>query len=271
MPKVTLLLSICILSAWAFFLFSMEQNLPSVENHDSLPRIQVPESDEDLPSHHVSAGKERAEAAEKRVKESLTAELTKLGLHWGDPIFIRVLKEEKTLEVFMKDRKSGKFILFRRYETAAMSGVLGPKLREGDFQVPEGFYYASASSMRPDSNFHLALNCGYPNAYDIAHQRTGTYIMIHGARASIGCVAMTDALIEEIYTLSAAALAGGQKLIRIHFFPFRMTADRMKREENNPWYPFWNNLKEGYDWFETQQIPPDAAVENKRYVFRNES
>lgn len=247
-----------------------EQNSQGVANHDSLPRTPVPASDEDLPSYYVSAGKARAEAAEKRVKESLVTDLTKLGLHWGDAIFIRIFKEEKTLEIFMKDRKTGQFTLFRRYETAAMSGTLGPKLREGDFQVPEGFYFASASSMRPDSRFHLALNCGYPNAYDLAHQRTGTYIMIHGARASIGCVAMTDLLIEEIYTLSAAALASGQKIIRIHFFPFRMTAERMKREESNQWYSFWSNLKEGYDWFETQQIPPDTSLEKNRYIFRKE-
>ena len=247
-----------------------EQNSEAKSEHEAFPRVQVPEIDVVLPAHLVNAGRERAKAAEKRVKEHLLAELTKLGLHWGDAIFIRVFKEEKTLEVFMKDRKTGKFTLFRRYETAAMSGELGPKLREGDGQVPEGFYYASASSMRPDSNFHLAVNCGYPNAYDIAHQRTGSYIMIHGARASIGCVAMTDLLIEEIYTLSAAALAGGQKIIRIHFFPFRMTAERMKREENNQWYPFWSNLKEGYDWFETLQIPPDATVEMNRYIFRKE-
>ncbi|WP_226895640.1 L,D-transpeptidase family protein [Luteolibacter marinus] len=211
-------------------------------------------------------GPERAKAAAARVRPELERDLAAKGLHFGDPVFLRAFKEEGELELWIRRRDSGKYELFRTWKIAAQSGKLGPKLAEGDQQVPEGFYFVPPSGMKPDSVFHLAFNIGYPNTYDRHHGRTGTFIMIHGNRVSIGCLAMTDPKIEEIYTLCDAALKGGQPFFRVHLFPFRMTSENLARESE--WHDFWMNLKEGYDHFERLRVPPDVQVENGRYRFK---
>jgi murein L,D-transpeptidase YafK len=217
----------------------------------------------DKPQQHSRA----AEAAE-RVRPALERDLAARGLAVGNPVFIRAFKQERQLELFVKDVRSGKFELFRTYRIAGASGNLGPKLAEGDFQVPEGFYHVPPSAMKPDSQYHLAFNIGYPNAYDLAHKRTGSLIMVHGDRVSIGCLAMTDEKIEEIYTLCAAAHAKGQAFFRVHLFPFRMTEARMTAAAGERWADFWSNLKQGYDWFERERVPPDVTVKDLRYQFR---
>jgi murein L,D-transpeptidase YafK len=216
-------------------------------------------------------GPERARAAADRVRGELSRDLAEKDLVFGDPVFLRAYKEEKILEVWMRHRDSGKYELFRTYPIAAASGHPGPKLAEGDGQVPEGFYHAAAGSLKPDSTFHLAINIGYPNAYDRAHKRGGSFIMVHGNAVSIGCLAMTDPKIEEIYTLVAAALEKGQPYVRIHLFPFRMTGERLAAESEHPWIDFWRNLQEGHDWFETHRVPPDTRVEEQRYTFHPEA
>lgn len=216
----------------------------------------------------IFPGSERAAAAKARVMPQLKIDLAEKGLHFGDPVYLRAFKEERILELWMRRRDTGKYELFRTWPIASASGGLGPKLAEGDSQVPEGFYAVTPERMKPDSQFHLAFNLGYPNAYDLAHQRSGSYIMIHGAECSIGCLAMTDAKIEEIYTLGAAALEYGQPFFRVHLFPFRMTAERMCIISGQPWEDFWKNLKQGYDLFEKTQVPPEVEVKNLRYVFK---
>ena len=213
-------------------------------------------------------GPERAAAARARVRPLLEKDLADKGLRFGDPVFLRAFKEERVLELWVNRRDTGKYGLFRTWPIAGASGNLGPKLAEGDFQVPEGFYVVTPEQMKPDSQFHLAFNLGYPNAYDRAHQRTGTYIMIHGNECSIGCLAMTDPKIEEIYTLCAAALENGQPFFRVHLFPFRMTPERMATASGQTWEDFWKNLQQGYNLFEKNGIPPETGVENLRYTFK---
>jgi murein L,D-transpeptidase YafK len=209
----------------------------------------------------------RAAAAAARVKPGLQADLRKKGLRWGDPVFLRAFKEEKELELWVCHRASGTFHLFQTYRIAAQSGVLGPKLAEGDGQVPEGFYFVRKADMKPDSNYHLAFNIGYPNAYDSHHKRTGSLIMIHGNQVSAGCLAMTDAKIEEIYSLCDAALVAGQPFFRVHLFPFRMSEARMMRAKDHEWQAFWSNLRQGYDWFETHRTPPNVSIKGGKYAF----
>lgn len=209
----------------------------------------------------------RARAAAERVRGKLTRALENKGLRFGDPVFIRILKEEGELELWVKKPARKTYKLFRTYNVAAMSGKLGPKERQGDLQAPEGFYYVPPAQMNPNSNFHLSFNLGYPNEYDQAYGRTGAHLMIHGNRVSIGCFAMTDKKIEEIYTLCHAALAKGQKFFRVHSFPFRMTEDRLAAAKLNHWWRFWKNLKQGYDLFEKSKVPPNVRVAEKRYVF----
>jgi len=203
----------------------------------------------------------------RRMSPRMHQELGAKGLALGSPVFIRIFKETRELELWMHHPASGKYRHFKTWPIAAMSGQLGPKLAEGDFQAPEGFYHVGRSRMKPDSRFHLAFNIGYPNAYDRARQRTGSFIMVHGNELSIGCFAMTDPGIEEIYTLCSMALTQGQPYFRIHIFPFHMTAARLASTTTSQWHDFWINLKEGYDWFEAHGTPPEVSVKEKKYRF----
>ena len=120
--------------------------------------------------------------------------------------------------------------------------------------------------MNPDSKYHLALNLGYPNAFDRAWKRNGDFLMIHGSCKSAGCYAMTDALIEEIYAIARESFIGGSDSFQVHAYPFRMTDQNMARFASHEAYPFWQTMKEGYDYFELTRKLPTVAVCNRRYV-----
>lgn len=212
---------------------------------------------------------ERSEEAASRIGPALETELTEKQLSLGLPLFLRVFKEESELEVWMEPAPGQDFVLFKTYPICAWSGDLGPKLKEGDRQSPEGFYFVPPARMNPDSRFHLSFDLGFPNEYDQHHDRTGTYLMIHGDCVSIGCYAMTDEAIEEIYTLAVAALQNGQSFFRVHSFPFRMSDERMDSlDEEGEWFAFWSNLKEGYDYFEFLHRPPNVTVIDGKYHFQ---
>lgn len=208
---------------------------------------------------------DRSAAAAQRVKPDLVKALAAKKLRWGAPVFIRIFKEEKQLELWVDDGKQ--FRLFKTWAICKFSGALGPKLKEGDGQAPEGFYFVPRARMNPHSRFHLSFNLGYPNAYDRASQRTGSALMVHGNCVSIGCYAMTDARIEEIYSLCDAALKNGQRFFRVHSFPFRMTEANMKRHGKSKWISEWRNLKTGYDWFEKTKQPPNVIVSGNIYSY----
>lgn len=191
--------------------------------------------------------------------------LGKKGMTVSAPMYIRVFKEESELELW-KQREDGRYYHFKTYPICSWSGELGPKLRQGDKQAPEGFYRVPQHMMNPNSQFHLAFNLGFPNAFDRANNRTGDFLMIHGKCKSAGCYAMTDALIEEIYALARESFIGGQELIHVDAFPFRMTSNNLERHKSNPNYAFWLTLKEGYDFFEAARQPASVVVCARRYV-----
>lgn len=198
----------------------------------------------------------------------LEKEISKKGLRLGSPIFIRIFKQTEELELWIFSQKTEKFELFKVYPICTYgSEGLGPKLKEGDNFAPEGFYFVPKSQLNPYSSFHLSFNLGYPNKYDRIKNRTGSALMVHGGCASVGCYAMTDPAIEEIYTIVYKALESGQNYFRVHCFPFRMTDKNLKKFKNNRWFSFWKNLKEGYDYFELKKLPPDTDVKNGVYVF----
>ena len=189
-----------------------------------------------------------------------------LNMDRAAPILIRIYKEDSTLEIWKQDR-TGKFALLNSYPICKFSGRLGPKIMEGDHQAPEGFYDITRGQMNPNSSEFLAFNTGYPNAYDRSLGRTGGFLMVHGGCASVGCYAMTDYAMEEIYGLADEAFNGGQEKIQLQAFPFRMTAENLATHAGDPNMPFWEMLKTGSDAFLAAERPPTVAVCDQRYVF----
>ncbi len=192
-------------------------------------------------------------------------ELVQKGFRLGQPVFMRIFKMSKQLEVWMLKR--GQFRLFKKYPICSYSGYVGPKLYEGDWQSPEGFYTVSAEQMNPKSRFHLSFNIGYPNTFDKERDCTGSAIMVHGQCVSQGCFAMGNQQIEEIYLLAYQAFLQGQKSFNIHIFPFRMTEANLSKYRNSPWYEFWSNLIAGYNAFEQNHQVPLIFSEKGKYIF----
>src|SRR5262245_17260298 len=204
------------------------------------------------------------------LSERLIADIDRKNMEKDSPILVRIFKEEAELEVW-KETKDGRFALLRTYPICRWSGELGPKIKEGDRQAPEGFYTITPGLMNPNSQYHLAINTGFPNAFDRAHGRTGGFLMIHGDCSSRGCYAMTDEQISEIYALARESFFGGQKSFQIQAYPFRMTPLNMARHRNSPHMAFWKMIKQGYDHFEVTRLEPKVDVCEKRYVFDAES
>lgn len=190
------------------------------------------------------------------------------GIPPGLPLMIRIFKAESQLELWAK--KGARFELAAVYPICNWSGSLGPKKTEGDRQSPEGFYSVGPSQLHTKGRWPRSLDIGYPNTFDRAHDRTGSYILVHGGCTTTGCYAMTNAQMEEIYALSDAALQGGQDSIPVHVFPFRMTEANMATRKDSEWSPFWATLKPGYDLFERTRMPPRISVCEKQYVATHE-
>lgn len=200
------------------------------------------------------------------ISQAVAAELNVRGMTRTSPVLIRIFKQEAELEVWKRDG-SGRYALFKTYPICNYSGDLGPKVREGDRQSPEGFYQVNMSLMNPNSSYYLAFNMGFPNQFDRSYGRTGSHLMVHGDCSSRGCYAMTDEAIAEVYALAREALQGGQESFQVQAYPFRMTARNMARHRNSPHMAFWRNLKEGHDHFEVTRQEPQVDVCERRYVF----
>jgi murein L,D-transpeptidase YafK len=195
-----------------------------------------------------------------QLNERLAAKKMAMGNH----MLIRVFKSSSELEVWM--RTGTRYELFATYPICNWSGTLGPKMTEGDKQSPEGVYTVTSRQLHLIGRHPRSLNLGFPNALDRQMSRTGSYILIHGGCGSVGCFAMTNPVIEEVFSLASAALnKGGQDAVQVHVFPFRMTEDRLKAYSMNEWYDFWRNLKDVSDSFERTHQPPRITVCEGRY------
>lgn len=195
--------------------------------------------------------------------------LQTIGSSPADPMLVRIFKESSELEVW-KRTKDATYVLFKLYNICRWSGVLGPKLQEGDRQAPEGFYSVTPGMLNPKSALYLSFNTGFPNKYDRAYGRTGTNLMVHGGCSSAGCYAITDDEIKEIYALAREGFAAGNASFQLQMFPFRMTATNIDRFATDANIAFWQNLKEGNDLFEATLRPPAWDVCDLRYVFAAE-
>ncbi len=204
--------------------------------------------------------------AMKELSPEMLALLQQKNMPKDSPILVRLFKEESELEVWKQDT-SGRYELLKVYPICRWSGDLGPKVKEGDRQAPEGFYAITPGLMNPNSSYYLAINTGFPNAFDRANGYTGNFLMIHGDCSSRGCYAMTDEQIGEIYSLGREAFLGGQKEFQLQAYPFRMTPANMARHRNNPNMAFWKMIKVGDDHFLVSHQEPKVDVCEKHYVF----
>jgi murein L,D-transpeptidase YafK len=200
------------------------------------------------------------------LSDKMLAEIEQKNMTKESPILVRIFKEESELEVWKQDN-GGSFALLKTYPICRWSGELGPKIKLGDRQAPEGFYTITPGQMNPNSSYYLAINTGFPNSYDRANGRTGEFLMIHGDCSSAGCYAMTDEQIAEIYALARESFFGGQKAFQIQAYPFRMTPLNMAKHRDSPSMAFWKMIKEGYDHFEVTHQEPRVDVCDKHYVF----
>lgn len=193
----------------------------------------------------------------------LEQRLQEAGLKSGAPMLMRIFKATSELEIWLE--KGDRFQLFATYPICHWSGTLGPKQREGDKQTPEGFYTINNRQMRHFGRWTRAINLGFPNAFDRAHKRDGSYILMHGGCSSVGCFAMTNAVIGEIYGLANAAIKNGQRHVPVHVFPFRMTDAALAAHAQSPWHGFWSRLQEGYNSFARTGRPPRISVCERQY------
>ncbi|SDF21292.1 Murein L,D-transpeptidase YafK [Mucilaginibacter pineti] len=208
----------------------------------------------------------RASDARAKVWPQLQKELTGKGFNTYGSIYIRVFKDIEQMEIWVK--LGSKYKLFKTYDVCYYSGGLGPKTKTGDGKSPEGFYTIEPKQLNPVSNYYLAINVGYPNKVEQLKGYTGDAIMVHGHCASIGCYAMTNPKIEEIYTLVYQSLAAGQQKIHLDIFPFKMDEDHLKFYAAYKQDAFWRTMKPGYELFEKKHIPADYEVKGKEYAFK---
>src|ERR1051325_3204632 len=215
-----------------------------------------------LPGSNLLVG----EKATRPLSNDMVEAIERKGMAKETPILVRIFKEESELEVW-KQTKEGQYDLLKSYPICRWSGELGPKIKQGDRQAPEGFYMITPGLMNPNSAYYLAFNMGFPNSFDRALGRSGANLMVHGDCSSSGCYAMTDDQIGEIFALARESFEGGQRSFQVQAYPFRMTAANMAKHRDNPNIAFWRMLKEGNDHFEVTRQEPKVEVCDKRYVF----
>ena len=213
--------------------------------------------------------------AYKEKWEIVKTKLQKAGVDTSHfEVFLRIFKKEAQVEVWARSKSVSQFKLVETYAICRSSGELGPKRQQGDMQVPEGFY--TVNIYQPNSAYYLALGVSYPNKSDkIKGNKTdpGGDIMIHGNCVTIGCMPLTDDKIKEVYIMATEAHNNGEQNVPVHIFPTHMDADGMKYLLDNYSDPakqtFWNNIKDGYTWFETKKTLPTITINDKGdYLFK---
>ena len=207
-----------------------------------------------------------------RLKEdSLKKQFSAMGLSWPlKQIYLRSFKYDSQLEVWVRNQKNEPFKLFRTYKVCALSGALGPKRIEGDYQVPEGFYYIN--EFKPNSTYHMSLGLNYPNASDMLlsdSAKPGNDIYIHGSCVTVGCIPIRNEQIEELYLLASYAHDQGQDFIPVHIFPIRYNVEKSKEflgkttKDDQEYQRFSGRLKEVFDYFEQHKKIPLITINKK--------
>lgn len=213
----------------------------------------------------------RVATAANKYEDTLKKQFAKAGLTWpAKQIYIRSFKYDSQLEVWVRNSSTEAYKLFKTYKVCALSGSLGPKRMEGDYQVPEGFYYINV--FNPKSTYHLSLGLNYPNASDMMLSdsiKPGGDIYIHGSCLTVGCIPIQDHQIEEVYLLASLAKTQGQDFIPVHIFPVRfnnaISLEALAKVcKDDPQYQkFAVNIKQVYDYFEQRKKLPLISVNGK--------
>lgn len=182
-------------------------------------------------------------------------------------IYFRAFKHERSFEVWGSGASGQEYILIAEYPFCAFSGEPGPKRKEGDLQIPEGFY--EIIHFNEESSFHLSLGLNYPNESDriLSHKTSpGSDIYIHGGCATVGCIPLTDPVIEIVYLLGVLAKNSGQGALPVHIYPFRFSSSQARGElasdpSNERHLEFWKSLEPAYFFFEEKKLPPRVSVD----------
>jgi murein L,D-transpeptidase YafK len=211
---------------------------------------------------------QRVDDAFFKKEETLKAEFAAKGLEWpAKYMYIRSFKLDSKLEIWVKNSAAEPYRKFKTYKVCALAGNLGPKRYQGDYQVPEGFYYIN--EFKPNSQYHLALGVNYPNASDRIlsdKAKPGGEIYVHGSCVTVGCIPLTDPIIEEVYVLSASTKAAGQDFIPIHVFPISFKSDKSKEtldkmlEQRPDYKPLAHRLEKVYYYFEEKKQLPTIVI-----------
>lgn len=207
----------------------------------------------------------------KTKEDTLKKQFAEAKLQWPpQQIYIRSFKYDSQLEVWVRNSNHEDYKLFKTYKVCALSGSLGPKRMQGDFQVPEGFYYIN--NFNPKSEYHMSLGINYPNASDLLlsdSARPGSDIYIHGSCTTVGCIPVMNKPMEEIYILSSYAKHYGDDFIPVHIFPVRYNIPKsvqklkLATEDDRDYRLFADKLKEVFDFFELHKQLPIISI-NKR-------
>ena len=239
--------------------------LAAVAERKDLRKLSAWEGDARL------AGVERVRHAERAKSATVKTLFADAGVTFPPTeVLFRVFKHERELEVWANGAKGAPMRRIATYEVCAMSGGPGPKRREGDRQVPEGFY--RIKYFWPDSAFWLSANVGYPNPSDRARggPAPGSDIMIHGGCASIGCVAMTDERIEELWVIGGAVQYAGEP-VHVHIFPGRDLAAFRADPAHAAHHAFWAEIAPGLEAFDASARLPRVTIDPKgAYVIHPE-
>lgn len=205
----------------------------------------------------------RIETVRTQRLAGIKEEMASKGFELGSPIFIRIYKQTSEFEIWVK--KGKEYALYKNFPICKFSGELGPKLKEGDRQAPEGIYNVGASQLNPNSDYHLSFDLGFPNEYDLSLGRTGSFLMVHGNCLSIGCYAMTDHAIEEIYIITESAI-NKNKNVPVIALPFRNNDENKGLYNHDKWGEFWRELALIDAKIDTDKKFPNIKVKEGHYV-----
>src|SRR5688572_3926883 len=221
----------------------------------------------------------RPDESFKRKEDTLQKQFAAKKLEWpAKYIYIRSFKYDSQLEVWVKNEITEPFKLFKSYRVCALAGTLGPKRMEGDYQVPEGFYYINEFNAR--SNYHLSLGLNYPNISDRILSdinSPGGSIYIHGSCVTVGCIPLTDPMIEELYTITAHAKNQGQDFIPVHIFPIKFNVKRSidylskLTKDDEQLKGFASHLEDAFNYFEKHKQVPVVTVSDKGEYYVNDA